>query len=121
MLSRGSVSRYLNIRILLFRPILINLIQDSQAYPEHKCDRLHPTTLLEASLGVRCSVFCVQAAQEAITLIGDNLLSGAVPAWWYYIFCKSPACDLTLYADLGRSIYRSNSSLGREALSDTRG
>ncbi|KAA8911525.1 fungal-specific transcription factor domain-containing protein [Sphaerosporella brunnea] len=79
-------SRYLNIRILLFRPILINLIQDSQIYTDHKCDRLHPTTLLESSLAIDCSIFCVQAAQKAIDLISGNLDSGAVPAWWYYIF-----------------------------------
>jgi hypothetical protein len=77
--------RYLNIRILLFRPNLINLIQESQAaYPEHNLT----TTLLEASLAMKCSVSCVLAAQEAIGLIDDNLLTGAAPEWWYYIFCK---------------------------------
>lgn len=85
-------SRYLNIRILLFRPVLIHLIQESQ-HPtpavamgyHHSKDA--PITLLEASLAVKCSVQCVVAAQEAIKLIDDNLYSGAVPAWWYYIFC----------------------------------
>jgi hypothetical protein len=41
-------------------------------------------------LAVKCSVFCVQAAQDGIALIDDNLESGAVPAWWYYIFCTPP-------------------------------
>lgn len=94
-------SRYLNIRILLFRPVLIHLIQESQTAapgmgyqhlaPGDKNRLETPITLLEASLAVKCSVSCVAAAQEAISLIDDNLHSGAVPAWWYYIFCNPPA------------------------------
>ncbi|KAF8537535.1 fungal-specific transcription factor domain-containing protein [Trichophaea hybrida] len=90
-------ARYLNIRILLFRPNLINLIQESQAaYPEHNLT----TTLLEASLAMKCSVSCVLAAQEAIGLIDDNLLTGAVPAWWYYIFYLYIAATVLLAAKL---------------------
>ncbi|CCX33498.1 Similar to Uncharacterized transcriptional regulatory protein C3C7.04; acc. no. O14130 [Pyronema omphalodes CBS 100304] len=96
-------ARYLNIRILLFRPILINLIQESpHAFPDQGFSKQPPitTTLLEASLALKCSVSCVLAAQEAISLIDDNLLTGAVPAWWYYIFYLYTAATVLLAAKL---------------------
>jgi hypothetical protein len=42
----------------------------------------------------------VLAAQEAISLIDDNLLTGAVPAWWYYIFYLYTAATVLLAAKL---------------------
>ncbi|KAK8078631.1 fungal-specific transcription factor domain-containing protein [Apiospora saccharicola] len=79
--SLMEVLKYLHQRILLFRPITIDLAQGAFLQPEG----LRHLTNFQHSVLTGCIMSCVRAAQELVNLLfGGN--ANQVPPWWYSIF-----------------------------------
>ncbi|KAK8005891.1 hypothetical protein PG991_012188 [Apiospora marii] len=73
--------RYLHQRILLFRPITIDLAQGAFLQPEG----LRHLTDFQLSMLTGCIMACLRAAQELVNLLSKGNAS-QVPPWWYSIF-----------------------------------
>jgi hypothetical protein len=79
-------SRYLHLRVLLFRPVTVELA-DGQFFQADVAGRItdfQRTTLLG------CIRSCADSAQELIHLIHTGLHTGVHLPWWYAVFCMSP-------------------------------
>lgn len=82
--------RYLHIRILLFRPLLLALLDCDQDPTRGLVGENLTNTILEKTILTKISTSCVTAAQSLVDLITDceDQGSRALPAWWYNIFCN---------------------------------
>ncbi|KAL7907576.1 fungal-specific transcription factor domain-containing protein [Trichoderma velutinum] len=84
--------RYLQIRILLFRPILA-LLLTSEAYGLDSANSEY-TTSLSRDMGIPCAQRCINSAIAMIDLVWtwrkENFPHFSVeplPAWWFQTFC----------------------------------
>ncbi|KIW15441.1 hypothetical protein PV08_05487 [Exophiala spinifera] len=93
-------SRYLHVRILLFRPMLARFIT---ARNESKVVEQQAETTLYETLTHRASVSCVETAVHAVETIESRLPEsdgaiGALPAWWYNVLYVYTAAVVLLAA-----------------------
>lgn len=100
--ANSPEKRYLNTRILLYRPILSRLLS-SMDTETSQLPRT-PKSLLQR-MAIECSTLCVQTAQEAIENIHSHLppspaLMGPLSAWWRNIFYLYTAATVLLAARL---------------------
>jgi hypothetical protein len=71
-----SLHRYLHIRILLFRPLLLNVFAHSQQRGGNNYeDRDHMNSLLHRTLLMQASNMCISAARELADMIASNIES----------------------------------------------
>ena len=90
-MMRTDECRFLHVKILLYRPVLVVLLS-SNGTPVATCSSTDPIqTILRQSMLQQISNHCIQAAQDLTHLIYGSLMSGDVvlPAWWYNVFCES--------------------------------
>ncbi|KIV91219.1 hypothetical protein PV10_05781 [Exophiala mesophila] len=81
-------ARFLHVKILLYRPVLVVLLSTNGS-PIATCSSTAPIqTVLRQSMLQQISSHCIQAAQDLTHLIYGSLMSGDVvlPAWWYNVF-----------------------------------
>ncbi|KAF2249476.1 hypothetical protein BU26DRAFT_565122 [Trematosphaeria pertusa] len=74
--------RYLHLRILLFRPIAVDLAQSHYFDPDS--DSRH--TVLKHAIAAGCIRSCVSAAQELIHTLFREYDRGHLPVSWYSVF-----------------------------------
>ncbi|KAL1303122.1 hypothetical protein AAFC00_006556 [Neodothiora populina] len=99
-------SRYLHVRILLFRPALARFAAVSDVSSP---DSLFNNATLARHLEFRCSIFCIESAKDAIDTIHNRLpespaMTGPLPAWWYNILYVYTAATILIAALLCPSI-----------------
>ncbi len=93
----SDFSRFLHLKIILYRPIFTQLcrksfgvsllegVRESISEDKRQTQTENP---LYSSFSHQCSITCIQTAQELIDLISVTSQTNATGAWWYNVFCK---------------------------------
>ncbi len=78
-------------RILLFRPLLLALLNCDQDPTTSVISESLTNTLLEKAILTKISTSCASAAQSLVDLITEceDRGSRALPAWWYNVYCEA--------------------------------
>lgn len=81
--------RYLQARMILFRPILADLYLRPQYSPD---DVVSKESSLSHHVIVHCACLCFEAAHEMLDVLSTYLdldtVTGPVPAWWFSVLCR---------------------------------
>ncbi|KAK2812641.1 hypothetical protein FQN50_001287 [Emmonsiellopsis sp. PD_5] len=100
--------RYNYLRLLLYRPIFIQLCSEannSNASSRNAAQEPHPDTSSEGKLtesvlyscmANKCAAACVLAAVDLIQLVHDTYLTTTTDAWWYNGFYTSTAATVLI-------------------------
>lgn len=103
--------RFLHLKILLYRPIFTQHCRDTfapstdnsgaarQFAAPGRGDQTREKAL-HSVFSQRCSVACVQAAQELIELVSMSSKTSATGAWWYNVFCMCGGLSIPCYFTL---------------------
>src|SRR6185437_4906666 len=92
-LNHGK-TRYLQVRIYLFRPVFARFCV-SQSVPDASADLAQRPCGddLNYRVALQCCILCVKAARELIEIMHDNLTTartwGRKPAWLYGVLRES--------------------------------
>jgi hypothetical protein len=87
--------RFLLLRILIYRPVFVQLCQRSslsqQPSASTNCqgDDAGTNTIIFSYFAQRCSMTCIEAAQELIDLQNQTSQTVDTGAWWYNLYCQS--------------------------------
>lgn len=88
-----NIISYLQIRILLFRPILA-LLLTSEAHGLDSANGEYETSL-SRDMGIPCAQRCINSAIAMIDLVWawrkenfPHFSIEALPAWWFQTFCE---------------------------------
>ncbi|KAJ9203744.1 transcriptional regulator family: Fungal Specific TF [Paecilomyces variotii] len=99
-------SRFLHVRMLLFRPSLSRYCTNRDSSCEDPLISLSGSFPQRVTL--QCSIICVRAAQELIELIYNKVPSdgtnGPLPAWWYNILYVYTAATVLIAGRLRSAI-----------------
>ncbi|KAH7380595.1 fungal-specific transcription factor domain-containing protein [Pyrenochaeta sp. MPI-SDFR-AT-0127] len=74
--------RYLHLKILLFRPITVDLARSQYLDVTSASKR----SVLKQAFATGCLESCVYAAQELIHVLSSDCNAGQLPVWWYSVF-----------------------------------
>lgn len=84
-------NRWLHVRLFLFRPALLAVLdQDQSSLTASSGAEGGPgTSLLHRKMLSTLADLCIQAAEESVNLIYANSVTelSALSAWWYNVFC----------------------------------
>lgn len=90
---KTNIISYLQIRILLFRPILA-LLLTSEAHGLDSANGENETSL-SRDMGIPCAQRCINSAIAMIDLVWawrkenfPHFSIEALPAWWFQTFCE---------------------------------
>ncbi|KAH7024380.1 uncharacterized protein B0I36DRAFT_331330 [Microdochium trichocladiopsis] len=96
--------RYLHLRILLFRPMLVHLSSPPSFSPGHKIEAATADTDFQQDTQAGCVRACVAAAIELVTKLENPAQAWAGPPWWYSIFYLYTAGTVLLSALISPSL-----------------
>lgn len=100
-------SRFLHVRMLLFRPILSKYCTARDMGDTDPLISIHDS--FPQRVALQCSIICVKVAQEVVELIYTNIpadgTSGPLPAWWYNILCETPSIFLKTNPNRDRRLH----------------
>lgn len=88
---RLMIHRYLYIRILLFRPLLLKVLADSRSQLSNE-DRNDGKLSLHGTLMIHASTSCISDAQDLCNFLANKVEIGSalLPEWKYTILSESP-------------------------------
>ncbi|KAI9159141.1 Sorbicillinoid biosynthetic cluster transcription factor 2 [Paramyrothecium foliicola] len=90
-------ARYLQARMVLFRPILADLYLKPQTATDNV---LNKESSLSHHVIVQCARLCFEAAREMLDVLYDNFdfdtVTGPVPAWWFSVLYVYTAATVLL-------------------------
>ncbi len=86
----NDLTRYLHVRILLLRPLLLELFDKEHALHDVSQDSSLLNTIIQRTMLTNISNICVSTAQRQIDHILVNVTGGGseIHAWWYNVYCK---------------------------------
>lgn len=80
--------RYSYLKILLYRPILAQTLRNSNAtLCSESNDSTHQAPL-HSRVNLDCSIYCVNAAIDLISLVHQTCNTDLSSVWCYNVFCK---------------------------------
>ncbi|KAK9452440.1 fungal-specific transcription factor domain-containing protein [Dipodascopsis uninucleata] len=98
--------RYLHIRIMLYRPLLLPYTNahDSTCVGRAATQYGHDSTLFQSSIERTASKLCVDSAIDLINLIYENNNTTNVPSFWYIIYFIYNSAIVLLAGKINRYI-----------------
>ncbi|KAK9482299.1 fungal-specific transcription factor domain-containing protein [Lipomyces starkeyi] len=99
--------RYLHIRIMLYRPLLLpytTLTAHDSCSGRAASQYKHDSTLFQSSIERTASKLCVDSAIELINLIYENRSTTNIPSFWYIIYFVYNSAIVLLAGKINRHI-----------------